>query len=69
MPTHEKIVPIQDQAREKQIIALFELMANPKRLGPDAYDENGNPYELKSTTVGSVGTGRDVNPEMIRHYK
>ncbi len=68
MPAQEKTVPIQDQARESQVITLFGLTPNPDRLGPDAFDEMGNPYELKSTTVSGVGTGRDVSLKMIKRW-
>lgn len=42
---------------------------NPNRLGPDATDNFGNPFELKTTTQNSVGTARDVSIEMIAEWK
>jgi hypothetical protein len=44
-------------------------MLNPERRGSDAHDNAGNAYELKSTTVGSVGTARDVSLEMLRDWR
>jgi len=39
---------------------MLELEVSRSRIGADASDEHGNQYELKTTTTGSVGTGRDV---------
>lgn len=62
-------VPVQDSVREDQLASLFNLRKNPNRLGPDAFDEKGNPFELKTTTQNSVGTGRDVSIEMIQQWR
>lgn len=39
---------------------LLRLERESGRTGSDVHDESGNHYELKSTTVRGVGTGRDV---------
>lgn len=62
-------VQVQNRAREIQLANLFGLTLNPDRLGPDAYDNAGNAYELKSTTTEYVGTGRDVSVEMLRDWR
>ncbi len=62
-------VQVQNQARERQLADLFNLNLNPDRLGPDAHDEFGNQFELKSTTVSGVGTGRDVSIEMLEAWR
>jgi hypothetical protein len=51
---------VQDNARERQLLALLRLQGGKVRSGTDAHDENGNSYELKSSTGDDVGTGRDV---------
>jgi hypothetical protein len=43
-----------------QMARLLRLARTGTRTGDDAVDENGNRFELKSTTKGDVGTGRDV---------
>ena len=67
--TLKKRVPVQDQAREQLIIKLFGLSPNPERLGPDAFDNDNNPYELKSTTMSGIGTGRDVSLSMLNNWR
>jgi hypothetical protein len=64
-----EITPVQDSAREDQLASLFNLRKNPNRLGPDAFDEKDNPFELKTTTQNSVGTGRDVSIGMIQGWR
>jgi len=69
MARNEEKLPIQNQAREQQIALMFGLELSLRRLGPDAQDENGNPYELKSTTKGGIGTGRDVSIQMLQEWR
>jgi hypothetical protein len=69
MPADEEEVPIQNQVRELQLAALFGLIPTRRRLGVDAHDEHGNEYELKSTTKGGVGTGRDVSIAMLEAWQ
>ena len=40
-----------------------------KRAGADAFDENGNPYELKSATKSGITTGRDIGIHTIAVYR
>lgn len=61
--------PVQDQAREDQMISVLGLKKTAGRLGHDAEDEYGNIFELKSSTKGSFGTGRDVSIEMIDRWR
>jgi hypothetical protein len=65
----DELVQIQDNVREIQLCTLFDLRMSTNRLGPDAYDENDNPFELKTTTQNGVGTGRDVSFEMIQEWR
>src|SRR2546427_9421042 len=65
----EEEVQVQDSAREDQLSRLLRLRRMPGRHGHDAEDEFGNRYELKSTTRGGVGTGRDVSQEMIDGWR
>jgi hypothetical protein len=65
----EEEVQVQDSAREDQLSRLLKLRRMPSRHGHDAEDEFGNPYELKSTTRGGVGTGRDVSQGMIDQWR
>ena len=65
---------IQDDSRETELIELFKLERpeNSSRTDTDAYlNINGNklPFELKSTTTGSVTTVRDFGPEHIKKWK
>ena len=53
-------VDVQDNSREKAMAELLGLSTTGKRNGFDAVDSAGNPYELKTTSVRDVGTGRDV---------
>lgn len=58
---------IQDSERERELRELFALK-DPElgSIGSDAIDEKGIEYELKSTTVSAVSTGRDVGLHTIR---
>lgn len=56
----EKAAEVQDNRRESQLADLLDLKQSSRRIGDDAQDEYGNSYELKTTTVGGVGTSRDV---------
>lgn len=69
------VVPAQDDVRENQMVDLFNLMVPPNRgrSDIDAYlDLEGHPepipFELKSTTTGSVSTVRDFGPEHIQRW-
>jgi len=60
----------QDRDREDALRKLFELeQANQNRTGPDAVDEVGRYYELKSTTRDRVSTARDVGPEHLKKWR
>lgn len=60
----------QDRDREDALRRLFDLeQANENRTGPDAFDENGRYYELKSTTRDRVSTARDVGPEHLKKWR
>ena len=62
-------VQVQDSAREDQLARLLGLRRMPGRHGHDAEDKTGNRYELKTTTKGGVGTGRDVSQQMIDEWR
>ena len=60
----------QDRDREDALRKLFDLeQANQNRTGPDALDEEGRYYELKSTTRDRVSTARDVGPEHLKKWR
>lgn len=63
--SQEVTVPVQDNQREKDVIELFGLLPGKGRIGVDAWDEFGNPYELKTTSKGGVSTARDLGPRHI----
>ena len=44
---------------------LLELQPSARRIGPDATDEKGNTYELKTTTTKGLSTGRDVGQRFL----
>ena len=65
-------MPAQDDAREQQMLNLFNLTLPPDRTrsGLDAIldlDDGSEsvPFELKSTTTTSVATVRDFGPDHI----
>ncbi len=65
---------VQDDRREIELIKLFNLERAPDagRSDTDAYLKvNGKnlPFELKSTTTGSVTTVRDFGPDHIKKWK
>ena len=65
---------VQDDIRENKQIALFELIRpeGEGRSGIDAIlllDNQNIPFELKTTTSGSVTTVRDFGYEHIRKWK
>jgi hypothetical protein len=65
---------IQDDAREQELIKLFNLHRpeNSGRSGTDAIlklDGNEIHFELKSTTRGSVTTVRDFGPDHIQKWR
>ena len=64
----------QDDDRENRMIELFNLYkdGNEGRSGVDAFlDYNGQriPFELKTTSQGSVTTVRDFGPDHIQKWK
>ncbi len=64
----------QDDTRENEIIALFDLVKDTSegRAGIDAFlelDGNRFPFELKTTSIGSVTTVRDFGPEHIEKWQ
>lgn len=68
------IMPIQDDSREKQMIDKFNLIVpeNRSRADIDAHLEiNGMdiPFELKSTTNGSIATARDFGMGHINKWR
>lgn len=62
-------VDVQDNSREKAMAELLGLSTTGKRNGFDAVDSVGNPYELKTTSVRDVGTGRDVGRVWIEKIR
>jgi hypothetical protein len=67
-------MPVQDDARELEMLRLFNLRVAPerKRGDDDAYlrmDGTDIPFELKSTTSGSVSTVRDFGPDHVRKWR
>jgi hypothetical protein len=69
-------MPIQDDERERQMVMLFNLTVpeDRGRSDVDAYLELDDasdpiPFELKSTTRGSVSTVRDFGPEHIAKWR
>jgi len=63
---------VQDDARESELIRLFDLVSGEERSGIDAYlalEGERVPLELKSTTKGSVTTARDVSSEHLERWK
>lgn len=64
----------QDDTRENELINLFQLSqpSDRKRADVDAYlslDGKEYPFELKSTSRGSVTTVRDFGPEHIAKWQ
>jgi hypothetical protein len=60
----------QDRDREDALRNLFDLQqTNQNRTGPDAVDEAGRYFELKSTTRDRVSTARDVGPEHLKKWR
>lgn len=68
-PNGEQIITVQDNLREIQLATVLNLKHMTGRWGHDAEDDYGNKYELKSTTKGSFGTGRDVSLKMIEIWR
>lgn len=64
---------VQDDVRENELIQLFGLRkADMSRIGVDAVLDHPTageiPFELKSTTTGSVTTVRDFGPDHIKKW-
>ncbi len=69
-------MPVQDDSREQQMVALFNLTVprDRGRSDVDAYlklaeRDEPLPFELKSTTGRSVSTVRDFGPEHITKWR
>lgn len=62
-------VDVQDNKREQALSKILGLQTTGKRSGFDAYDEFGNPYELKTTSKNDVGTGRDIGRSFIEKLR
>jgi len=62
-------VDVQDNKREQALAKILGLQTTGKRSGFDAYDEFGNPYELKTTSKNDVGTGRDIGRSFIEKLR
>jgi len=60
---------VQDDVREAQIASHCGLQRTEKRFGPDAFDDEQNPFELKSATKSGVTTGRDIGIHSIEAYR
>lgn len=67
---------VQDDRRETEICRILRLRPGATRSGVDAYFEfvsdrirYATPLELKSTTIGSVSTARDVGPSHIEKWR
>lgn len=60
---------IQDDEREIIVANHCCLKRSSKRLGPDASDLDGNLFELKSGTMPSISTGRDVGLRTISIFR
>lgn len=64
----------QDDAREREMVGLFNLTVPPDRRRADIdgtlrIDGRTVPFELKSTTGRSISTVRDFGPEHIRKWR
>lgn len=62
-------VEVQDNSRETALAVFMGLSTTGKRNGFDALDMAGNFYELKTTSVGDVGTGRDVGRTFVQKLR
>lgn len=69
-------MPVQDDSREQQMTALFNLVVPPERARADVDAhlklpelDDPLPFELKSTTGNSVSTVRDFGPEHIAKWR
>lgn len=63
---------VQDDARERELRDLFQLEGTTGRIEPDGIlnlDDQAIEFELKSTTVGTVSTVRDLGPDHIRKWE
>lgn len=61
--------PVQDDTREAVLARLLDLKRSGRRIGPDAVDEHGNEYELKTTTKDSLSTARDVGTKYLSRLR
>jgi hypothetical protein len=65
---------VQDDAREIELVRLFNLRVVPERSRSDddallRFQGREIPFELKSTTSGSVSTVRDFGPDHIKKWR
>lgn len=56
---------VQDSARERLVTELLDLAETGRRTGVDAYDANGNAYEIKGTTRPVVAMASSVSMNVI----
>lgn len=56
---------VQDDTREAALARTLDLKRSDRRIGPDATDEHGNHFELKTTTKDALSTGRDVGSKYL----
>lgn len=67
-------MPVQDDAREREMRSLFNLTMDPDRMRSDIdaylmFEGRKINFELKSTTSGSVSTVRDFGPDHIAKWR
>jgi hypothetical protein len=60
---------VQNSIGERTLAAHLGLKRPRGRAGTDAEDENGNPFELKTTTVRDISTGRDIGPTITANWR
>lgn len=60
---------VQDDIREEILTRTLNLTRTGKRTGPDAIDEYGNVFELKTTTREALTTGRDIGLEYLARMR
>lgn len=60
---------VQDDIREEILTRTLNLTRTGKRIGPDATDEYGNVFELKTTTTKSLTTARDIGLEYLARMR
>ncbi len=61
----EQLVTVQDIGRHAQVARHCGLRSEERRMGVDALDADGNPFEIKTGTKESITTARDVGPHTL----